>query len=498
MTSSISSNPFSVLSEPDRTANKLPPATPVYILRGHGSPIHALHFYSVNSRLISGDEEGWVVVWSMSTKRAVVSWKAHESAILGVEGVVFCSNQDTEKKGTDSERWVFTHGRDHKLRVWRLNLADEDGLNKELPVDESKSAQSQNQPWMLHSLSVNALNFCAFALCRIFSDKKVTSDAQPEDSQQSSSTRDTQLPEGESSKPPHVFFLAVPNAFNSGGIDIFHLPSEKRVSTIFPDPSVNTGMVMALELFRAPQGNLCLVSGYEDGRVMVHRERSPGAVEKVSFDQPQSWSWERIYTSHPHSQPVLSIALSPLEKQKDRFFLSSSADAILAKHPIPITVAPSMPSISSKTDTPLKLLNTKHAGQQSLQIRNDGKLSATAGWDGRIRVYSCKNMRELAVLKWHKKGCYAVAFADIGDSNENDANNNAAMESNAAVNTDNTNAAPGSTGDTNTKPESMALNLAHPLGSLAAIKERRSKQAQFTHWLAAGSKDGKISLWDIY
>ncbi|OAT04560.1 WD repeat protein, variant [Blastomyces gilchristii SLH14081] len=492
MSSSASSNPFSALGEVDRTTGKLPPATPLYILRGHGSPIHALHFYSMNSRLISGDSDGWVVVWNMSTKRAVASWKAHESAVLGVEGVVFRSNQDAEGKGSDSERWIFTHGRDHKLRVWRLNLADEDGLTKELPVDESKGAQSRSEPWMLHSLSVNALNFCAFALCRIFSAKMVTSDTQ------GFNTRDTQLPEGESSKQPHVFFLAVPNALNSGGIDIFHLPSEKRVSTISPDPSINTGMVMALELFRAPQGNLYLISGYEDGRVMVHRERSPGAVERVSFDQPLSWSWERIYINHAHSQPVLSIALSPLEKQKDRFFFSSSADAILAKHPVAITVAPSKPSISAKTDTPLKLLNTKHAGQQGLQTRNDGKVFATAGWDGRIRVYSCKSMRELAVLKWHNEGCYAVAFADIGDSNKNDENNNAAMERNTVVNTDDTGTAPESTRDTNTKPESMALNLAHPLGSLAAIKEQRSKKAQFTHWLAAGSKDGKISLWDIY
>lgn len=110
-TSSASSNPFSVLSEPEVQTGKLPPATPVYVLRGHASPIHALHFYSRNSRLISGDAEGWVVVWNMSTKRVVASWKAHESAVLGVEGVVISSDQDAEGKGegSASERWVFTY-----------------------------------------------------------------------------------------------------------------------------------------------------------------------------------------------------------------------------------------------------------------------------------------------------------------------------------------------------------------------------------------------------
>jgi len=30
------------------------------------------------------------------------------------------------------------------------------------------------------------------------------------------------------------------------------------------------------------------------------------------------------------------------------------------------------------------------------------------------------------------------------------------------------------------------------------VKEERDRKAKTTHWLAAGSKDGKISLWDIY
>ena len=37
-----------------------------------------------------------------------------------------------------------------------------------------------------------------------------------------------------------------------------------------------------------------------------------------------------------------------------------------------------------------------------------------------------------------------------------------------------------------------------PLGGELSVKERRIKMAKETHWLAAGSKDGRISLWDIY
>jgi WD40 repeat protein len=61
-------------------------ATPVYILRGHAAPIHALHVFSQNLRLVSGDAEGWVVIWDLVTKRPVTVWKAHEGAVLEVKG----------------------------------------------------------------------------------------------------------------------------------------------------------------------------------------------------------------------------------------------------------------------------------------------------------------------------------------------------------------------------------------------------------------------------
>lgn len=66
-----------------------PPAAPAYIFRGHISPIHSLRFYRNNLRLISGDADGWIVIWNIVTKRPVAVWKAHEGAILAVEGLDF-------------------------------------------------------------------------------------------------------------------------------------------------------------------------------------------------------------------------------------------------------------------------------------------------------------------------------------------------------------------------------------------------------------------------
>lgn len=71
----------------ERTSHgQLAPATPIYILRGHAAPIHALHIFSQNLRLVSGDADGWIIVWDLVTKRPVAVWKAHEGAVLEVKG----------------------------------------------------------------------------------------------------------------------------------------------------------------------------------------------------------------------------------------------------------------------------------------------------------------------------------------------------------------------------------------------------------------------------
>lgn len=84
-----------------------------------------------------------------------------------------------------------------------------------------------------------------------------------------------------------------------------------------------------------------------------------------------------------------------------------------------------------------------------------------------MRVYSVKTMRELAVLKWHKQGCYALAFADLLPEQVEDSETNSTGSSEGTE-------------------------------ALQTAVQRRNTKAQTTHWIAAGSKDGKVSLWDIY
>ena len=86
-------------------------------------------------------------------------------------------------------------------------------------------------------------------------------------------------------------------------------------------------------------------------------------------------------------------------------------------------------------------------------------------------------MRELAVLKWHTDGCYAVAFAELCER-DSEPSETAGLGSAIGAG------------------EIAQAQREQPLVRVA--EQRRADRAKFTHWLAAGSKDGKVSLWDIY
>lgn len=394
-------------------ASTLPPAQPVYVLRGHSAQVHSTHFFRENLRLLSGDSEGWVVLWSLPIKRAAAVWRAHEGTVVGL------GSWDDDKIISYElmapmkiiPNIVRRHGRDNKICVWQLREEDEENFSTTLPINDS--AVERKKPWLMHSLPVNALNFCSFAMCQ---------DLQSSQSQ-----------------PKSDILVAVPG-IQDGQVNIISLPSESRFATLPTPKDIKTGMVMAICLHYF-QTQLSVLVGYESGHVCIWKQDASTMV------------WRIRYSHKAHSQPILSLDIAP----RLGHFYTSSADAIIARHPL------------FDENGEAKSVQTKHAGQQSLTVRSDDKIFATAGWDGRVRVYSAKTMKELAVLKWHKDGCYAIAFASVMEE---------ASKSNS-----------NSTGDVN--QESISLRD-------LTVSEQRTAKAKAIHWLAAGSKDGKVSLWDIY
>lgn len=84
-------------------------------------------------------------------------------------------------------------------------------LSSILPVEDATTRRPD--PWLLHSLSVNTLNFCSFAKCSV--------NPTPTDNDQS-------------------IFVAVPG-HSEGQVDVYSLPGQERVSTIGKPKSIKTG-----------------------------------------------------------------------------------------------------------------------------------------------------------------------------------------------------------------------------------------------------------------
>ncbi|KAI9732120.1 MAG: ASTRA complex subunit [Cirrosporium novae-zelandiae] len=446
---------------------KLPPPQPVYILRGHAAPIHAVHFFNKNLRLVSGDAEGWIVVWSIITKRPIAVWKGHEKAILGL-------------KSWGQDR-VVSHGRDDRIYIWHLPLTPQSQLSTSLPVDSP--TQHHKSPWLLHSLKVNALNFCAFSMCLI-----------PSPASQASSSSADRDRDGEA-------LIAVPGLEDSEAIDIMHVPSGERSSTISAPKGLKTGMVMALGIYilcslssdSSSKQIIYVAAGYESGHVVLYscmdalisQSQSPSPTPTTHTDQEketqlhppnaQAWTWQTLSTSQLHTETTLSLSLQPsTQPPPPTFFLTTSADANIAKHPIPLPTSP-LPQTP-----PPKVLNTHHSGTPSISLRNDSRIFATAGWDGRGRMYSTKGMREIAVLKWHGKGCYCVAVGDVEVDGDGDGDGKVEIKA-------------GGGGEEGGDVVERTVGS----GSLGIVGRERERRVMGTHWVALGSKDGKISLWDV-
>ena len=117
-----------------------PPPQPVYILRAHSSPIHALHFTPDNTYLISGDALGNVITWHLPTRRPICIFRAHEAALLTLLTL-------------ESPRRILSHARDHAVHIWRF---PEYAV---LPAGASADTPGE-KPELQMTLSVNALNFC--------------------------------------------------------------------------------------------------------------------------------------------------------------------------------------------------------------------------------------------------------------------------------------------------------------------------------------------------
>ncbi|KAI7863092.1 WD40-repeat-containing domain protein [Spinellus fusiger] len=264
------------------------------------------------------------------------------------------------------------------VRLYQDRLVSQ-GRDDTVHVWKLSLETQETQPQCLFSIAYDSLNFCQLSLhtvCNTVSDQVL---------------------------------IAFPSQGDTCLIDIYDLSCQSwLIRSVGKDqPNLHRkGLCMAVQILDAPSNleQLSLLVGYEDG-----------SVAKLLCDVTQkvtSIAWE----TKLHKEPVLSMAINT----DATWAISTSADNELVKYCLLTGTAISH--------------SLKKSGISAVAIRSDDKLIATAGHDGRTRLFSSQ-LRPLAVLACHRQSVYAAAFASV-------------------LNKD--------------------------------------------HWLVSGGKDGRISLWSIY
>lgn len=396
---------------------KPPPPSPLHILRTHTSQVNVIYFSEDNERLYSADATGTVVITSTRSLRPTAVWQAHTDGVLGIQ---------------EWENRIITHGRDNKLHVWQS------GRESAAAVGNSAAAPGLQTPQLCYSMDVNALNYCRFSLLSLSDEARI---------------------EGR-----HAL-LAVPNLVESSLADIWTLPSKQRLHAAIgkagqsPGSSdgrgINsTGIIMSMHLFEVVHPHISgrqqarLLCAYESGSVTMW-----GYTRADKETSVEGIGWESIWNVKLHVETVMAMAVS----RDNAFALTVSADHLIGRYDIRAAEQ------SENVQTACVVHRTKHPGNASIGIRDDGRVCAVGGWDGKIQLYSTKTFKSLGSLEYHKNSCQSVAFAHLNPQGS--------------------------------LPEVRAIPLEADEESEddMGVEDKRERNL----WLVAGGQDSRVSIWPL-
>lgn len=295
---------------------------------------------------------------------------------------------------------MLTHGRDNKMNIYDLEAI----ASVSQPQISTKGAVAHVNP--LYSIDTNALGYCKCAILEFSSNRAL---------------------------------VAVPSTLDDNLADIFDLHSCKRLHrSIGKDVfDFKTGTVMALGM-TSKADQLTLLIAYESGRVAMFKHAGY-LLQKHTGWPEENEGWQLIWETQQHKEPVMSLCI---DLQHNTAW-TVSADHFVVRY-----------SLSEDSGLEVRSFKTAYPGRGAIAVRDDGRILATAGWDGALRLHSAASFRPLAVLEYHRDSLYAVAF--------------------------------------------QATTSYWNPSMLAEGSARMAKKEERQGWLAVAGTDARISLWSVY
>lgn len=175
--------------------------------------------------------------------------------------------------------------------------------------------------------------------------------------------------------------IAMPT-HNQSQIDVISMDTKQTIYTLTPSKTAATqDMCMHLKVIDGQLEHPMLLIGYESGSIAL-------------WDIRQARELSRLQC---HTDAVMSVDFSA----ERNLGVSGSVDTVLKTWCLS-----EQQCIVNMTD-----IDITNSGVSCVNIRGDGKLFVTGGWDSRLRLFSAKNLRPLAVLCQHRGSIRCLAFA---------------------------------------------------------------------------------------
>lgn len=163
-------------------------------------------------------------------------------------------------------------------------------------------------------------------------------------------------------------------------ITLWDIKSEKRISCLIP-PDKSWGSIMQCKWLQYKQ-HLNMLVLYENGTIALW-----------------DWSNNKILSTVTCNNNPLSI---DFDSHSLRGICGTASEKVFV-------FAFEEVSHTLNCDTAFSITNP---GLGCVSIRPDGKIYATGGWDHRIRLFSWKKHKPLAVLLYHRKSIECLAFSE--------------------------------------------------------------------------------------
>jgi len=355
------------------------PAPDPIALRGHASDVQCAVFANATRPFVleTGDADGVVIAWDVSTRREIRRTRAHGAAA----GVLTMVNVGKEGDGDDDfGRLRLTQGRDGTMKLWERG-----GRRERQSVTDKRDAEST----------------------------KTRNAADDDDDDADDDDGDVELTDAAVRTGVHSFCRSASDGFGriayagtaAGTIVVAKARTRDGVCTAPAigneddelDPKV--GMVMCVAFV----GRNHALAGYEDGTVILWALDEETRVASVA--------WRR----RAHEETALCVDVDT----DARGAVTGGADGVIVRYDINVETSPVEVSIVRKHGPYASVVSasSKQPGVNALAIRSDGKIVACGCWDGKIRIFEYKvksKGRLLAVLKYHESSVTDVAFAPDG------------------------------------------------------------------------------------